>query len=639
MRPDDDPRPDELLDRCGRLFWRLNAAIAWTDGLANDDEAKACSRRGSAAWKQARPMRELGTEDAAAGYFTERGRRRNPAVVASVSGWDLVEYDGDRDELDRKHKIPRLPDTLGWQSRRGPHKAYLAPVGEKPIKVQVDEAAVTVISDGYLVCAPAWRPAVGVVYELNGTRELATLPDDLRDILLALGDETREQARRSFDEGEPIPKGHRDVAIFWQAVKLLRGGFDRRNALERLLALNKELCEPPLKRALVEKQLSGAARFVTAHPSETEHARTHARQILAERRNGEVRDVSRTGVEPARRRRSLDRRPLRAVRIEPVEWAIDGVIPLKTQSLLAGIGGLGKSALMLAWTKQITDQGENVLIVSYEDAAAQVLRPRFEALGGDLDRLHELYVDLLDGSVSFPTDLPELDRHVRETKARAILIDPISAAIDLKLDAHKDQDVRVVLGQLAHLAEREGLAVIMNAHLNKAPSADPYLRINGSTAFYNAARSVLTVTRDPLDPDWSRLVAHHKSNYGPLAPVERWRIEPKAILSDAGPIEVMTMQFVEIADDVSREDVLATSAAGAEKLDAAIEFLQGALADGDWHDSAGLVKLAAAQRISERTLRRAALEALQVEHERRGYPSTTWWKVASRANPSPEDLA
>ena len=36
------------------------------------------------------------------------------------------------------------------------------------------------------------------------------------------------------------------------------------------------------------------------------------------------------------------------------------------------------------------------------------------------------------------------------------MIDPVSASIDLKLDAHKDEDVRVVLGQLAKLAERLG---------------------------------------------------------------------------------------------------------------------------------------------------------------------------------------
>ena len=35
---------------------------------------------------------------------------------------------------------------------------------------------------------------------------------------------------------------------------------------------------------------------------------------------------------------------------------------------------------------------------------------------------------------------------------------------------------------------------------------------------------MLTVTRDPED-ELHRLVAHHKSNYGLLAPVERWTLE------------------------------------------------------------------------------------------------------------------
>src|SRR5262245_51304411 len=128
-----DPRPDELLERCGRLFWRVDAALAWTDGIADDAEAKTCSRSGRAAWKAARPLSEhIGTEDMAAGYFKDRARRRNPAVVGSASRWDLVEYDGDRDELDRKHGVPRLPDSLGWRSRRGPHLVYLAPADEDP---------------------------------------------------------------------------------------------------------------------------------------------------------------------------------------------------------------------------------------------------------------------------------------------------------------------------------------------------------------------------------------------------------------------------------------------------------------------------------------------------------------------------
>jgi hypothetical protein len=127
---DDDPRSDELLEEAGRLLWRVNAAVAWTDGLVDDGRAKTCSRSGNAAWKAAKPLREqLGTEEMAAGYFKERCRHRNPVVTASGSGWDLVEYDGERDELDRRHGIPRLPATLGWESRRGPHLVFRAPRG------------------------------------------------------------------------------------------------------------------------------------------------------------------------------------------------------------------------------------------------------------------------------------------------------------------------------------------------------------------------------------------------------------------------------------------------------------------------------------------------------------------------------
>jgi hypothetical protein len=631
----DDPRPDELLERCGRLYWRLNAAIAWTDGLRNDTEAKTCSRSGSASWKAAKPFREqVGEEQAAAGYFKERARKRNPAVTASGSGFDLVEYDGDRNKLDRELGIPRLPPTLGWRSRRGPHLVYRTPPGEAPIKVQVDPEGVVLIGDGYLVAAPAWRADHGVVYELNGIVEPVRLPTELRLVLQEYGRETRAETRRRFAEGEPIPKGDRNIGIFWFAVNRLREGLAAGEALERTLKAAREQCDPPLEEKQARKQFRGAVKFVAEHPTETDRARAEARRILHDHR---ARAAPRRTT--GRRKRALERRALRQIAAEPVEWAIDRTVPLGTLTLLAGVGGLGKSALLLAWAKEITTAGGDVLIVSYEDAAAQVIRPRFEALGGDLDRLHELYVDVLDGSVSFPTDLGELDRHIRETQARAVLIDPVSASIDLKLDAHKDQDVRVVLGQLAQLAERERLAIPMNAHLNKAPSADPYLRINGSTAFYNAARSVLTVTRDPNDPDWQRLVAHHKSNYGQLADVERWRIEPVTVVCDGVPIETIVMEFVEIAEDVSREDVLASRPGSEEKLDKAIAFLKDTLAEGDWHDSAGLVTLAGAQKISERTLRRAALDELEVEHERRGFPSTTWWRLPSHAKPSPQDLA
>ena len=265
-----------------------------------------------------------------------------------------------------------------------------------------------------------------------------------------------------------------------------------------------------------------------SHPSETDRAPAEARRILHERRAGGRDDQQQPSPRVGKKsNRVVERRAIVDVPIERVELLAGTSIPIGTLSLAAGVGGLGKSAYALACAKQVTDHGGAVLVISYEDAAGSVIQQRFEALGGDLSKLYVLEVANAAGEVSFPTDLPELERHVHETHARLVIVDPVSASIDLKLDAHRDQDVRVVLGQLSRIAERERFAALQIAHLNKAPGTDPYLRINGSTAFYNASRLVVTVTPDPVDPDWQRLVVAHKATMAPcrLPNAGAWSIQ------------------------------------------------------------------------------------------------------------------
>jgi hypothetical protein len=286
-----------------------------------------------------------------------------------------------------------------------------------------------------------------------------------------------------------------------------------------------------------------------------------------------------------------------------------------------------------------------VLIVSYEDPVDLVLRPRLLAAGADLELVHELYVDV-DGvagieGVVLPTDLAALEQQVEATSARMVAIDPIVAAVDISLDAHKDQHVRHVLAQLTTIAERRDCAVPIVGHLNKAPSTDAYLRVANSAAFWNASRSVVLLTADPSsDDDRLRLVCQRKANWARERPVQRWRLD-SATVSDSGyELETSRIVFIEDADDIDPDTILASSRPRRDdRLDEAVAFLEETLADGDWHDSVGLVKLAGGRRFSERTLRRAALEELQVEHERRGFPSSTWWRLSSHAKTFPNDLA
>ncbi len=332
------------------------------------------------------------------------------------------------------------------------------------------------------------------------------------------------------------------------------------------------------------------------------------------------------------RRRSFDEVTPRAVR-----WLVPGVVPLRTSTLTAGQGGLGKSTWLMAVAAQVTTGKLNghpasVIVVSYEDTIEEILRPRAEAANADLGRLFEIAVPAdLGGAVLLPRDISRLDEQIKETAARLVIVDPILAAIDLALDAHKDQHMRVVLAQLADLAEKHHCAIVLVLHLNKAPAVDPYLRISSSSGFYNAARSVVVVVPDPEEPEEHRLVAQVKSNWSRRAPVQR-HVLNEILLDTRDPdtgeqIVTSRMEFVEVAAGIDRDTILASGRHDqGEQVSKATGWLEGVLAVGGWHDSAALKKLADGQDITERTLQRASRE-IEVEVEQRGFPSSTYWRL------------
>lgn len=319
--------------------------------------------------------------------------------------------------------------------------------------------------------------------------------------------------------------------------------------------------------------------------------------------------------------------PLASFRPRTTSWAVRGLVPFGALTLVAGEGGLGKSSLGLAWLRRLTDQGLAALVISYEDDAERVLWQRFTALGGDHDLLYVVQVGDSQAEVVFPHHLSDLDDRIRETGARGVMIDPVSASLDLALDSHRDQDVRVVLARLHQIATRRDVALMLFGHLNKAESGDAYMRINGSTAFYNAARSVVTVSRDPASPDDVRLVAHQKSNYSRVAPVERWRMLSTAVYDrDGASYPSSLIEFVETAEDVRREDVLARRRD--VPRDQARELLVTVLADGE-RSSREIQQRADALGVSSATLQRARQD-LGVLHRRTGSGAdhTTWWRLA-----------
>jgi AAA domain len=338
----------------------------------------------------------------------------------------------------------------------------------------------------------------------------------------------------------------------------------------------------------------------------------------------------------------LGLRSLSEVAPRNVRFLVPGLIPLRTLTLVPGIGGLGKSTWLAAIAAKLSrgelgDPGAT-LIVSFEDAAEEVLRPRVEAAGGNLELVHQVVLaNDAFGCVQLPRDVEELVFLANEAQAKLIVVDPIVAAIDVALDAHKDQHVRSVLARLAQLAEDTDCAIALVAHLNKTPSIQEHIRVGGSIAFWNACRSVVFVGGNPDEDE--RLIMQRKANYARLRPPERHRIEevilPETLDAVTGePIVTSRMVFVEYATDVDASAVLGAQVSDESSKElAAAGFLVKQLAGGDWHESAPLKHVASADGISERTLQRAKLD-LGVEDKREGFPAISYWRLPQSRHPS-----
>ena len=332
-------------------------------------------------------------------------------------------------------------------------------------------------------------------------------------------------------------------------------------------------------------------------------------------------------------------RALSEVASRQTRWLVPGLIPLRNITLVAAVGGLGKSHWLLALAAQGSVAAEpwDTIYVSFEDAAEEVLRPRLEAAGGDPAHVHELVLTDAGALTDFslPRDVEELQVLARSCSARLIVIDPVVASIDTKLDAYKDQHVRQVLAQLWRIAREEDCALAIVGHLNRVPTTDPFLRIANSMAFWNAARSVVLMTPEGEDDDGLRLIAQRKANLSRLAPVERHQLEsiilPGTLDPETGkPIETSRLRFVEVATDVDPAELLGPQTT--TKREYAETLLAALLADGEWRASGEVKGIMDAAGYPERTVERAANE-LGVEYERRGFPSVTWWRLPVAPGP------
>ncbi len=321
---------------------------------------------------------------------------------------------------------------------------------------------------------------------------------------------------------------------------------------------------------------------------------------------------------------------------QELQWLWPGRIPLGKLTLFAGDPGLGKSFVALDIAARVT-RGEkwpddeqcnggpgSVIVLSAEDDPADTIRPRLEAAGADVTKVHILQAvrrikpngESRLEHFSLETDLVSLQDAVSSLgDVRLVVIDPISAYLG-NSDSHVNAKVRSLLSPLAELASGLRVAVLAVTHLNKNTSSALY-RATGSIAFVAAARAVWLFAKNPDDPG-QRLMLPGKMNLAPDQTGLSYTLKEER----ARVVAVVWGEAVRLsADAVLQPEAVEEKS---ERLEA-MDWLRERLAEGpvSQREIKGDAKAAG---IAWRTVRRAK-DSLGIMSEKEGFKGGWRWQL------------
>ena len=284
---------------------------------------------------------------------------------------------------------------------------------------------------------------------------------------------------------------------------------------------------------------------------------------------------------------------------QAVEWLWEPYIPFGKVTIVQGNPGEGKTTFALRLAAACTTGRTlpnmkplppfNVIYQTAEDGLGDTVKPRLMEAAADLDRV--LVIDEAKQELSLSDE--RIERAIRQTGARLIILDPIQAYMGEKADMNRANEVRPIFRRLAEVAERTGCAVILIGHLNKAAGGQSAYRGLGSIDFRAAARSVLLIGRVKREPN-VRVVIHDKSSLAPEGKPVAFCLDPETGFSWIGEYDITA-------------DELLSGAGGnnATKTEQAEKLILDLLADGKELASEDIEKAATEAGISARTVRAA----------------------------------
>ncbi len=226
---------------------------------------------------------------------------------------------------------------------------------------------------------------------------------------------------------------------------------------------------------------------------------------------------------------------LAGIEARTVNWLWYPYIPRGKITLLTADPGTGKTffSLYLAacvsngqpfWHDELEEaeqrQPMKVVYQTAEDGYSDTIKPRLEPMNANFDNI--VMIDEENEALTLTDEVVETV--LKELKPVLMIFDPIQAYLGSKIDMHRANEVRPVLGRIAHLAEKYDCAMLFIMHHNKNSKGQALYRALGSIDIPAIARSMLIMANSKTDKGL-KMIFHEKSSLAPHGKALTFRIE------------------------------------------------------------------------------------------------------------------
>jgi hypothetical protein len=344
--------------------------------------------------------------------------------------------------------------------------------------------------------------------------------------------------------------------------------------------------------------------------------------------------------------------------MRPKDWLWEGHLLRGALELLTGIPGIGKSQAQCdlvarATTGRPWPNGAfgiapiSVIMITAEDAIDQEVVPRLLAAGADLAKVHivKAIKDVEKRQFLLSEDLDKIEKNIEPigrlfgAPVGLITMDPITAYMGGKMDAHKVTEVRSQLGPLKDFAERINVAVSAVTHPAKNPGKRAIDHFIASQAFIGAARighacfeEVYENEDGEKTPTGRVLFTNPKNNPSAKMPTLAYRIVTGIEIGRDRNGRLITSSKVEWgseAVDISADDALAAGNSSPRRDETQTEvrkFLRRMLSGSELVLQTQIMEEGKVMGFSEKQIRTAA-RRMNVNKAKEGFDGPWYWSL------------